>query len=80
MMYVSPNFSDEGVSNETEAEHKEIIAKLGKLREYVEVLEEKDKELDRYFRERFSIIADIMGVYSYGDVLHSVSLLKRVCD
>lgn len=67
--------SDEGVINETEEEHREVIAKLGKLREFVETLDYKDKELEKFCRERFSIIADIMQVYDYADVLQNVSSL-----
>ena len=65
---------DEGVINETEEEHREVIAKLGKLREYVENLNYQDGELEKLCRERFSIIADIMQVYDYADVLQNVSL------
>ena len=67
---------DEGVINETEEEHREVIAKLGKLREYVENLNYQDRELEKLCRERFSIIADIMQVYDYADVLQNVSLTK----
>ncbi|XP_067932612.1 rho guanine nucleotide exchange factor 2-like isoform X3 [Watersipora subatra] len=63
---------DEGVINETEEEHREVIGKLGKLREYVEILDYKDKELEQFCRERFSIIADIMQVYDYGGVLQNI--------
>lgn len=59
--------------NESEAEHREVVAKLGKLGEYVEKLDYKDVEMESLCRERFSIIADIMNVYDYADVLQSVS-------
>ena len=64
---------DEGVINETEEEHKEVIARLGKLREYVEMLQYKDKELERFCQERFATICDIMTVYDHGDILQQVS-------
>lgn len=73
VIYWPPFPADEGVINETEEEHREVIARLGKLREYVEMLDYKDKELEKFCRERFSIIADIMQVYEYTDVLHNVS-------
>lgn len=60
--------------NETEEEHREVIAKLGKLKEYVETLDYKDKELEQFCRDRFTIIAEIMQVYDYADVLQHVSL------
>lgn len=64
---------DEGVINETEEEHREVIAKLGKLRECVENLEYKDKELEQFCKDRSLIIGEIMHVYDCADVLRNVS-------
>lgn len=72
-------YLDEGVINETEEEHREVIAKLAKLKEYVQILDYKDKELEKFCRERFSIIADIMHVYDYTEVLQSVSISYILC-
>lgn len=66
---------DEGVIYEREAEHKEVVAKLGKLRQFVEMLEYKDKELESFCKDRFSLVADIMNVYDHADVLQSVRFL-----
>ena len=44
----------------------------------METLDYKDKELEKFCRERFSIIAEIMSVYDYADVLQNVSIYCTV--